>query len=543
MDLWTLLTQPLFERKIERQLKEPVIDRLPLSPTLPKPKERKPTALVLPPPDTPTTLPTIADFLKAEIHLETMGFFTPVKNRATIKRTSKTITLKGQHQGKPVEASVRILPSAEYGFPITADLDKYRAFQKILTDHLKEYGHIPQHITFTSAQLIRLMGKERRHGGELYKEIIEWLRRMQLTGITSEAAIYHSGQKEFIRDTVTVFNRAVQYGKELDDGTIADRHHVWLSDWYWANVNAFKTEPLDYNLHKALSKPISKALLPILKEGFYAGEGIFNKRYDDLCTLLGITTHQALFYIHQQLDPAHLELQKTGFLKSWVYTKSNDNGTYVITWKAGVRYHRELEAQRKEQQRLSQRAEQPIRPSLASPHFQPLIDQLTTAGIGQAAAQDIASRVDPQTIERWLFIKPYLRAKDPAAYIAHALTKGIPVPEYAQRALQKARQQEAQQKLEQTQAEQVQAQQRQAEQRHQELLTYYATFSPTEQAAIDQQALQQIGPASRALAHSYTTQDKNPLDSPIVRADFNEQRYQLLEHHRATQQASVKPAA
>jgi hypothetical protein len=549
MDLWTFLTKPLFEKKVDRQLGEPIAGPVPTPPPVnqltpvAKPRAPKATALTVPPPDTQTTLPVITDFLKAEIHLETIGFFTPIKNRATIKRTSKTITIRDQHQGKPVEATVRILPSAEYGFPVTADLDKYRAFQKILTGYAKEQGSIPQHITFTSAQLIKLMGKGSRRGGEHYQDIEDWLRRMQATNIGSEAAIYHAGTKEWIKAQVNVFQGFVLYGKELEGGAIADRHHIWLSDWYWANVNAFnKSEPIDYNLYKTLTKPIAKALIGLFKQGFYAGGGTFHKRYDDLCTLLGITPFQSLARIRQQLDDSHRELQKTRFLKTWTYAKSSDQTTFVITWTAGAKYYQEQAAQKREQQRLTQSVAKAISPAPPRPDHHPLVAQLTAAGIGQATAQEIATNVDPTTITRWLTIKPYLRAKDPAAYLAHALTKGIPVPEYASKAHQKAKEHQRQQKLDQARAAQERAQQRHQAQHHADLMAYYATLPPATQAALNAQALANLTPFCRQQATRLTSQGRNPLDSPIVRADFEEQRDQLLEQHQKTNQAPVKSA-
>ena len=108
-----------------------------------------------------TTL--LQDFVKAEKNLEWLGFFTPSTSRgATKDAKEKTISVTTTVEGKKVKASATILPSAKYGLPDTADLDKYRAFQKILSDELLRNGKVPKHITFTSAGLIEAMGISRK---------------------------------------------------------------------------------------------------------------------------------------------------------------------------------------------------------------------------------------------------------------------------------------------------------------------------------------------------------------------------------------------
>src|SRR5215472_10736370 len=73
-----------------------------------------------------------ADFIKIEKNLASLGFFTPSSKRIKGAR-KKTITFTKVIDGKRVEARANILPSAEYGLPITADQDKYLALQKIIT--------------------------------------------------------------------------------------------------------------------------------------------------------------------------------------------------------------------------------------------------------------------------------------------------------------------------------------------------------------------------------------------------------------------------
>ena len=292
------------------------------------------------------------EFVKAEKNLETLGFFTPSSNwTKDVKKKviSFTITI----DGKKVKASATILPSAEYGLPDTADLDKYRAFQKILSDELIKNGKVPKCITFTSMDLIQAMGKKRK-GGEIYGEIRDWLMRMKLTGIQSEGAVWLAGKKTWVTDTVSVFDRVVVHGQELDDGIIADSHYVWLSDWQLENINEYWLLSIDYDLHKQLRKPIAKSLLPLLQIGFYASGGTYTKRYDQLCQFLGVTNHKRFSYIKRQLEPSFKDLHGKGFLDNWDYGENKLHNTHNIIWWAGDRFYEMQELLQERERKLTE---------------------------------------------------------------------------------------------------------------------------------------------------------------------------------------------
>src|SRR5260370_26619126 len=98
------------------------------------------------------------DFVKVEKNLSTLGFFTPSKSRGKVEVREKTIRFKREIEGKTFEAEATILPSAKYGLPTTADLDKYLAFQKLLNDIRAKNGYITNPIGFTSTQILNILG-------------------------------------------------------------------------------------------------------------------------------------------------------------------------------------------------------------------------------------------------------------------------------------------------------------------------------------------------------------------------------------------------
>src|SRR5215216_1517943 len=112
------------------------------------------------------------DFIKIEKNLISLGFFTPSSKRIKDEK-SKTITFTKVIDGKRIEAKATIVPAAIYGLPITADQDKYLALQKIIHDLRQERGEVTNPVTFTSAELLKLL--EQADAGKNYQDISEWL--------------------------------------------------------------------------------------------------------------------------------------------------------------------------------------------------------------------------------------------------------------------------------------------------------------------------------------------------------------------------------
>ena len=128
------------------------------------------------------------DFVKIEKNLNTLGFFTPAKHRGA-KSSEKIVFFRRELNGKTIEAQATILPSAKYGLPTTADLDKYLAFHKLLEQRRNEVGEISNPVDFTSTQLLTVLGI--KDAGNNYQDIHEWLQRMTLTGINSKGHRVH----------------------------------------------------------------------------------------------------------------------------------------------------------------------------------------------------------------------------------------------------------------------------------------------------------------------------------------------------------------
>lgn len=277
----------------------------------------KPETMLVSPEATNDVAVGVPDFVKIEKNLTALGFFTPSSNKS-LKNINKTVSFNQMVEGKKVEAKVTIAPMVEGELPSTGDQDKYVAFLKLL-DEIKQSsgGKISNPIAFSSYELMQILGIA--DSGVHYAEIEKWLRIMTTTSVISEGAVYLADKKVWASDIFHVFSRAVSVGRDLPDGTVADKNYVWLSEWQLENINQNHLLPVDFDSYKKLRNHISKALVPLLQIWLYASssDGSFEKRYDELCQYLNIKQHCAPSVIRQQLKPSLDELVQLGYLSSW----------------------------------------------------------------------------------------------------------------------------------------------------------------------------------------------------------------------------------
>lgn len=118
------------------------------------------------------TLPS-TEFVKVEKNLASLGFFTPSSKRLR-NAQEESFTITTITDGQRMELRGTIIPSAKYGLPITADQDKWIALCKLLTDIIRKEGRVTNPVSFTSAEILRLLHKH-RHSGKNYREVEEWL--------------------------------------------------------------------------------------------------------------------------------------------------------------------------------------------------------------------------------------------------------------------------------------------------------------------------------------------------------------------------------
>lgn len=354
------------------------------------------------PPQPPETLP---DFVKIEKNLASFGFFTPSSKRSKNTK-AKTVSFTKVLDGKRVEAKATIAPAAIYGLPITADQDKYLALQKLIAEIRQRNGQISNPITFTSAELLQLLQKHRR-SGKNYKDVEEWLRVMTATTIVSEGAVYFAGKKAWATDVFHVFDRAVVFGSEIEPGKIADRNYVWLSSWQLENINSNHQLPIDFVAYRELKNHIAKALVPLLQIWLYASrqDGLYAKRYDELCHLLNLSQYRQRSRILEQFSPSLDELKRHGYLANWSIEDAAERKAYKIVFYHGAKFYRDrqLRVVRSDRQlRAQEREERPQPPEGTLPPERPtddtstdLVRALVSRGVAEAQARKVIAKVAP----------------------------------------------------------------------------------------------------------------------------------------------------
>ncbi len=364
-----------------------------------------------------------AEFVKIEKNLNTLGFFTPAKHRGD-KAREKTILFHRELNGKTVAAQATILPSAKYGLPTTADLDKYLAFHKLLEQIRNRIGQISNPVGFTSTQLLTVLGI--KDAGNNYQDVHDWLQRMTLTGINSKGIVYMARRKTWVSDTFHVFDRAVTMGSSLPDGTVADQNYVWLSEWQLENINSNYLLPVDLETYRKLRNQIAKILVPLLQVWLYASraEGKFEKRYTELCEILDIVCHKHLSLIRRQLEPSLSELTHYGYLASWAIQLTADAREYKLVATHGHKFYRD----------------QMIRASGPTANTEggetSLLHELTKRGVNQVQAKRLLRSLPPgQPVQDQLEYGDHIiwkckpGIKNPPGFYVYLLRQGILPPD------------------------------------------------------------------------------------------------------------------
>jgi Replication initiator protein A len=282
------------------------------------------------------------EFIKIEKNLASLGFFSPSHKRISGVR-QKVVAMSREMNGKRVEARATILPSAQYGLPTTADQDTYLAILKLATEMYRRHGKVTNPISFTSAEILRIQGKSCVSGYH-YKELLEQLMRIKTSTIVSEGTVYFAGRKVWAKDAFNVINRLVLLGTAMEDGTVADKHYVWFSDWQIENINSNYLLPIDYDSYKQLRNHIAKILVPLLQIWLYASreQGCFEKRYEEICQFLNIRAYQHQSKIKEKLGPSLDELTAHGYLSSWRLERTSDGAGYKVVLYHGEKFHRDL---------------------------------------------------------------------------------------------------------------------------------------------------------------------------------------------------------
>ena len=289
------------------------------------------------------------DYVAAEQNIETIGYFSASYKRRYPQKPNeaKEVTLGS-------ERHVRIVPST-YGYPNCEDQDFYRAFLKVcsiqaiaLERHrdgvTTRHPQLPVPIGFSTNRILRYAGKG--DNARSREAVRNWVKRSAATMIEGGLLL---AKTRYLNHEFggQLFSQYVLVGEKMRNGRVADMNYVWPAPWFLSNFYFNYYRRVDLAFHQRLTRPIAKGLYPLLETGWFASGGSFAKRYGDLCAHLFIQFQSHLSLVKQQLDPAHEELQREGFLESWEYVAGKEEiWTGVIRWWPGRKWLSEQDLRR-----------------------------------------------------------------------------------------------------------------------------------------------------------------------------------------------------
>jgi hypothetical protein len=397
--------------------------------------------------------------VRSEVNLLLYPFFA-LNNREMEKRTETEFRAIVERDGKRLEISWNVSANAKYGYPGPFDKKVHKAIEQIIEEQVFP---IQNPIRFTTYDICKRVGINT--GGSNYEKVKEALERIKFTGIRSEGTFYHKGRKEWISKSFNLYSDIIFKGSQLPDGTIAETNLLFLSNIYLESLNARYVKPLDFSYYKSLSSNVARRLYELLGVKFYGalnkGLSCVSYRYSTLCQLLPLVRYTYPSYVKRQLEPAHQELRRTGFLEKVVWERlDEDEGgvDWIIHYYAGKRAKEEAQRYAFPEQ-LGAEVVEPVlqaapdersssKPRLGAENLRPqlpgslgsrskLLEDLKALGVTEKVAEELVRSYDQEHIKSWLAAIGHVKAEDRAAYLVKAIREGWALPEAYKRALRK----------------------------------------------------------------------------------------------------------
>lgn len=219
------------------------------------------------------------------------------------------------------------------GLPNTLDLEFFRAMEQVLTEQQRKNdgGPLEQTVILRAKDILEAAGKKKC--GSAYRELRRFFVRLGATALGVEIGEPgRRGQEQLVH----IFENLTQVLDEQEDPKNMQVHRIRLADWYVNSLNSGNCWVVDHALFRRLTRPISQLLHQALHALFPDGGGEARIRYSELVRNWQLTRRSGLSKVREQLDPAHKELTRLGFLEDWNYTVLNgDKDDLQVRWVAG----------------------------------------------------------------------------------------------------------------------------------------------------------------------------------------------------------------
>src|SRR5665648_778608 len=367
--------------------------------------------------------------INTEVNLLIFPFFILERKSKKLETEYKDIVKRGN---KKIEIIWNVSANTKYGYPGLFDREVHKVIEQIISEILKKDGEIKNPISFSIYDLCNRMGIT-TSGGKNYRKVKEALERIRMTGIKSEGAFYHKGQKEWISKVFGLYD-SIFRGGQLEDGSIAEKNLLYLGNIYLQSLNSFNIKPIDYTYWRSIESKIASRLYEILGIKFYGvrnkKEGFIRYKYSTLCQLLPVTPHSYISSAKRQLNPGNNELRDTGFISKYEWSE-NGNDDWLIYYWPGERAKEEMKRVRAftihQEEDLLPESKREVK--IFSKEQVDLVNKLLELNVSKVTAEKLIKNNDQGLIEKWIEAINYSNAGDKAAYIVKAIRENWQFPE------------------------------------------------------------------------------------------------------------------
>src|SRR5665648_314317 len=370
--------------------------------------------------------------INTEVNLLIFPFFILERKSKKLETEYKDIVKRGN---KKIEIIWNVSANTKYGYPGLFDREVHKVIEQIISEILKKDGEIKNPISFSIYDLCNRMGIT-TSGGKNYRKVKEALERIRMTGIKSEGAFYHKGQKEWISKVFGLYDSIIFRGGQLEDGSIAEKNLLYLGNIYLQSLNSFNIKPIDYTYWRSIESKIASRLYEILGIKFYGvrnkKEGFIRYKYSTLCQLLPVTPHSYISSSKRQLNPGNNELRDTGFISKYEWSE-NGNDDWLIYYWPGERAKEEMKRAKvlsingREGEYLPGLKKEEVK--IFSEEQVDLVNKLFELNVSKITAEKLIKNNDQELIKKWIEAINYTNADDKAAYLVKAIRENWQFPE------------------------------------------------------------------------------------------------------------------
>jgi hypothetical protein len=477
--------------------------------------------------------------VRSELNLEQNSVFTV----STYRKRSREIVIKETAPtGEIIERRAVIGKTAggiETGVLTTYHFKVYLA----LIELWEQAGRpINEPVHFTILKIIKRL--DLGSSGKNYQDIKRLLRDLRQIPITFQNSFYIPKEAKYtdLAD-ITILNHLRIYERKKKDTQKTYGYGEFQFDRYiLENLINNHTHPLRLDVIKEFKKHKDLAiLLYTYLDRCLAFKDKYEITLEKLFDHLDLSQRQIRYPADRKikLAPVLKELEgkplSTGVLSYCRIHKTQDGKDYKLV--AHKKQFESLPTPPETEKSL----ELPLKaPTSQRNEENDLINELIAQGLTEIQAQELFTTFGEEVIRLQLEALPfrlqrYERRREPvnkSAILYRSIQERWTPPksyyqakEEQERQRKVAKHREAQRRQE----EQQRAEEAKQKQHLAELLAYYRTLSPEIQQEIDQLALANLNPFAKAHAQRIKTEGRDPLESPLIRADFEQQRLKILE--------------